>query len=52
MINRRDEIFNKRINFIENKWKEDKIEFIDDISISYGKLNRIIGSPLYKNVLK
>ena len=35
---------------IKNKWKENKSAFINDISISYGKLNKVIGSPVFFKV--
>jgi hypothetical protein len=43
----KNELYKNRIKGIKTKWEEHKVSFIDDVSVSYSKLNRIIGSPCY-----
>lgn len=49
-LEKRDEIKNEKMSLIKKKWIENKITFIDDISISYGKLHALKGSIVYKKV--
>ncbi len=52
MKEKKIEIIKAKIQDTNKKWDDKKIKFIDDISVTYGKLNKVIGVVKYTKVLK
>jgi len=40
-----------KIEETSKKWEERKIKFIDDISVTYGKMNKVLGVIKYSKVI-
>ena len=50
VIAKRDELFKDKISNIKKKWEDNKIKFIDDISITYANLHKPSGITGYIKV--
>jgi hypothetical protein len=50
VIVKRDELFKDKISNIKKKWEDNKIKFIDDISITYANLHKPSGITGYIKV--
>lgn len=49
---KKEELIKAKIEETSKKWEERKIKFIDDISVTYGKMNRVMGVPKYSKVIE
>ena len=48
---KKNELIKNKIDVTKKAWEDKKIKFIDDISISYGKINKPIGNLKYHKVI-
>ena len=47
---KKEELINNKINVVKKSWEDKKVVFIDDISVSYGKIKNPNGSLKYHKV--
>jgi len=47
-----EELLKAKIEETSKKWEERKIKFVDDITVTYGKLNKPLGVIKYSKVFK